>query len=107
MKIKKGDKVKVITGDDKGKIGDVLEVLPKSNKVVVAGVNQIKKHLKPTQDNPDGGILEKEAPIDVSNVAAYDSKAKKISRVGYKIEQNKKVRVYKQTGAVIKKKGGA
>ena len=70
MKIKKGDKVKVITGHYKGTIGEVLVALPKENKVIVEGVNLVKKHMKPTQANPDGGIIEKEAPIHVSNVMA-------------------------------------
>jgi len=102
MKIKKGDKVKVITGHDKGTIGDVIKVLPKEDKVVVEGVNLVKKHLKPSQANPDGGIIEKEMPIHVSNVMVYDSKTKKVSRIGVKEEKGKKVRVYKKTGAVLK-----
>lgn len=102
MKIKTGDKVKVITGHYKGTIGEVTKVLPKDEKVIVEGVNLVKKSLKPTQANPDGGIIEKEAPIHVSNVMAYDSKAKKASRVGYTEEKGKKVRVYKKTGTVIK-----
>jgi len=102
MKIKKGDKVKVITGSSKGTIGEVLRVMPKDEKVIVEGVNLVKKHLKPTQANPDGGIVEKEASIHVSNIAIYDAKAKKTSKVGYKIEKGKKVRVLKKTGAVLK-----
>jgi len=102
MKIKKGDKVKVITGSSKGTIGEVLRVMPKDGKVIVEGVNLVKKHLKPTQANPDGGIVEKEATIHVSNIAIYDAKAKKTSKVGYKIEKGKKVRVLKKTGAVLK-----
>lgn len=102
MKIKTGDKVKVITGHYKGTIAEVIKVFPKEEKVLVAGVNLVKKALKPTQANPDGGIVEKEAPIHVSNVMAYDSKAKKASRVGYTKEKGKKVRVYKKTGNVIK-----
>ena len=77
MKIKKGDKVQVITGAYKGTIADVTKVFPKEDKVIVEGVNIVKKHLKPTQENPDGGIVEKEAPIHVSNVMAYDAKAKR------------------------------
>lgn len=102
MKIKKGDKVKVISGHYKGTIGEVISVLPKEDKIVVEGVNLAKKHMKPTQANPDGGIVEKEMPIHVSNIMAYDSKAKKTSRIGVKEEKGKKVRVYKKTGAVIK-----
>lgn len=102
MKIKKGDKVKVITGAYKGTIAEVIKAMPKENKVIVEGVNMIKKHQKPTQANPEGGIIEKEAPIHVSNVMAYDSKAKEASRIGYKEEKGKKVRVYKKTGATMK-----
>lgn len=107
MKIKKGDKVQVITGAYKGTIAEVTKVLPKENKVIVEGVNVAKKHLKPTQANPDGGIIEKEMPIHVSNVMAYDSKAKKASRVGFEMKEDKhgnttKVRVYKKSGAEVK-----
>ncbi len=102
MKIKKGDKVQVITGSYKGTTGEVLRVYPKTNKVVVEGVAVAKIHQKPTQFNPEGGIVEKEAAIDASNVMLVDSKAKKPSRVGYKIEKDKKVRVLKKSGTVVK-----
>lgn len=102
MRIQKGDKVRVITGTNKGTIGNVLRVYPKTEKVVVEGVNLVKKHLKPSQINPDGGIIEKEMPIHVSNVMIYDSKSKQVSRIGIKEEKGKRVRVYKKTGAVIK-----
>ena len=102
MKILKGDKVKVITGRYKGTIAEVIQVLPKEDKVVVEGVNIIKKSLKPTQANPDGGIIEKEAPIHVSNVMAYDSKGKVASRIGYTTEKDQKVRVYKKSGSKVK-----
>ena len=107
MKIKKGDKVQVIAGAYKGTVAEVLQVLPKKNKVIVEGVNVAKKHLKPTQQNPDGGIIEKERPIHVSNVMAYDAKAKTASRIGYKVETDKKgnqtkVRYYKKSGTVLK-----
>ena len=102
MKIKKGDKVMVISGADKGTVGEVTKVFPADDKVVVEGVNLRKKALKPTQANPDGGIIEQEMPIHVSNVMAYDSKAKKASRIGFKDVKGKKTRVYKKTGAVIK-----
>lgn len=102
MKIKKGDKVQVISGAYKGTVADVTRVLPKENKVVVEGVNIIKKHMKPTQADPDGKIIEREAPIHVSNVMAYDSKKKVASRIGYKFEDGKKVRVYKKTGNLVK-----
>ena len=77
MKIKKGDKVQVIAGNDKGVVGEVVAVLPKSNKVVVEGVNVRKKHSKPSNENPDGGIVNKEMPIDVSNVKITDGKKEK------------------------------
>lgn len=102
MKIKKGDKVQVITGAYKGTVAEVTRVIPKENKVVVEGVNIVKKHMKPTQIDPDGKIIEKEAPIHVSNVMIYDAKAKKAGRVGYQIKDGKKVRVNKATGAEIK-----
>ncbi len=102
MKIRKGDKVQVISGAYKGTIADVTRVLPKENKVVVEGVNIIKKHMKPTQQDPDGKIIEREAPIHVSNVMLYDTKAKKASRVGYQVVDGKKVRVYKKTGNIVK-----
>jgi|LAHS01.1.fsa_nt_gb large subunit ribosomal protein L24 len=103
MKIKTGDKVKVITGHYKGTIGEVKAVNPAKNKIIVEGVNMVKKAVKPTQQNPDGGITEHEAPIDASNVMAYDSKAKKASRVGYKIDdKGNKTRIYKKSGSEIK-----
>lgn len=102
MKIKKGDKVQVITGADKGTVAGVIKAIPSKDMVVVEGVNMKKKHLKPTQQNPDGGITEFEAPIHVSNVMAYDAKAKKASRIAYKEEKGKKVRVYAKTGATVK-----
>ena len=102
MKIKKGDRVLVITGKDKGVTGDVLAVYPEKNQVVVEGVNIRKKAVKPNQLNPDGGILSQEAPIDASNVMIYDTKAKKAGRVGYVMEGNEKVRINKKTNAKIK-----
>ena len=77
MKIKKGDKVQVITGAYKDTVGEVTAVFPKENRIIVEGVNIVKKHMKPTQQNPDGGIMEKEAKIHISNVMLYDEKAKK------------------------------
>ena len=99
MKIKKGDTVKVIAGKDNGAEGKVLSVDVKKNKVLVEGVNKITKHQKPSQSNPNGGIVEKEAPIDISNVMlVVDGKA---TRVGFKMEGEKKVRYAKATGKVI------
>lgn len=102
MHVKKGDKVIVITGKDKGKTGTVIEALPKKDRVVVEGVNMIKKHQKPTQMNPEGGIEEREAAIHVSNVMLLDPKTNKPTRVGYKVEDGKKVRVAKKSGEIIK-----
>ena len=99
LKIKKGDTVKVIAGKDKDKEGKVLSVDSKNAKVLVEGVNMVTKHAKPSAANQNGGIIQKEAPIDISNVM-YVSKGK-ASRVGFKIEDGKKVRVAKATGEVI------
>ena len=100
MRINKDDTVVVITGKDKGKTGKVLKAMPKENKVVVQGVNMQTKHAKAT---PKAGaeIKHMEGPIDASNVMLYDSKTKQGTRVGYKVENGKKVRVSKKTGAVI------
>ena len=102
MKIKKGDKVKVITGSDKGTIGEVVAVIPAKNKVIVEGVNVAKVSQKPSQANPDGGIISKEMPIDASNVMLYDSKSKKASRVGFREEKGEKVRFFKKSGTTVK-----
>ena len=99
FKIKKGDTVKVIAGKDNGKEGKVLSVDAKNNKVVVEGVNVIKKHTKPSAANQNGGIITREAAIDASNVM-YVHKGK-ATRVGFKIENDKKVRFAKSTGEVI------
>ena len=99
LKIKKGDTVKVITGKDKDKEGKVLSVDAKKAKVLVEGVNMITKHAKPTAANQNGGIIKKEAPIDISNVM-YLHKGK-ATRVGFRMEGDKKVRFAKTTGEVI------
>ena len=99
MKIKKGDTVKVIAGKDKDKEGKVLTVDQKNNKVVVEGVNMITKHSKPSAANPNGGIIQKEAAIDASNVMLVHEG--KTTRVGFKIEGDKKVRFATATGKVI------
>ena len=103
MFVKKGDKVKVITGKDKNKEGVVLEALPNKDTVVVEGVNVVKKHQKPSQAAPQGGIVEVEAPIHVSNVMVIDPSTGEATRVGYKEVDGKKVRVSKKTGEVIDK----
>ena len=99
-KIKKGDRVVVLTGREKGKTGNVLRVLPKENRVLVDGVNMVQRHTRPTQADPQGGIKNKVAPLHLSNVAIVDSKGKP-TRVGFKIEDDKKVRFAKSTGEVI------
>jgi large subunit ribosomal protein L24 len=99
-KIKKGDNVVVLTGKDKGRRGIVLKVLPEEGRLVVQGVNMVQRHTRPSQGNPNGGIVNKEATIHVSNVAHVDSNGKP-TRVGFKIEGDKKVRVAKTTGDVI------
>ena len=99
FKIKKGDTVKVITGKDKDKEGKVLSVDQKNRKVLVEGINMVTKHTKPSAGNPNGGIIQKEAAIDVSNVMlVHEGKA---TRVGFKMEGDKKVRFAKTTGKVI------
>jgi large subunit ribosomal protein L24 len=102
MLIKKGDKVIVITGADKGKTGIVQRAYPKLEKVVVEGINIKKKHRKPTQQNPEGSIIDVYAPVHVSNVALIDPKTKKATRVGIKEVKGKKVRYAKKSGEVIK-----
>ena len=102
MKIVKGDKVVVIAGKDKGKEGIVQAVYPKVNKVVVEGVNTHKKHKKPTQQSPEGSIVEMYVPIDASNVAIVDPKTKKASRVGYAVDKDgKKIRISKKSGSKL------
>ena len=102
MKIKKGDQVVIIAGDDKGKSGEVVKAMPKEGKVVVQGINVVKRHQKPSQTTP-GGIVTKEAPINVSNVALVDPKSGKATKVGYKEVNGKKVRVARKSGEVIDK----
>ncbi len=103
MHVKKGDKVMVITGKDKGKQGTVLEAYPKKDRVLVEGVNEVKKHAKPSQENPQGGILTQEAAIHVSNVMPIDPKTGEPTRVGYKVEGDKKVRIAKKSGEALDK----
>ena len=99
MKVKKADTVKVIAGKDKDKEGKVLSVDKKNGKVVVEGVNMVTKHAKPSAANQNGGIIQKEAALDVSNVM-YVYKGKP-TRIGFKVENDKKVRFAKSTGDVI------
>lgn len=105
LKIKKGDRVKVITGKSKGKIGDVLKVFPKENRALVSGVNLAKVHLKPSR-NSEGGISQKELPIHISNLSHIDPKTGEITKVGIKtLENGKKVRFAKKSGEIISKEG--
>lgn len=99
-KIKKGDRVVVLTGKDKGRQGAVLKVFPQEQRVLVEGLNIVQRHTRPTQFDPQGGIKNKEAPLHVSNVAIVDSKGK-ATRVGFRVEGDKKVRFAKTTGEVI------
>ncbi|SRR5579885_1081571 len=101
LKIRKGDKVVVITGRDKGKQGEVLRVLPAESRLVVQGVHVVKRHTRPSAGNP-GGIIEKEGTIHISNVAHVDPKSGKPTRVGYKLlEDGRKVRVARRSGETI------
>ena len=103
MHVKKGDKVMVISGKDKGKTGVILSALPKKDRVLVEGVNIVKKHSKPSQMNPQGGIISQEAPIHVSNVMPLDPKTGEPTRVGLKVVDGKKVRVAKKSGEALDK----
>lgn len=100
QKIRKGDKVVVLTGKDKGRNGEVVRVMPKDDKAVVRGVNVVRKHQKQTQSQ-EGGIISKEAPIHISNIALVDPKDGKATRVGFETRDGKKVRVAKRSGAVL------
>ena len=100
MNFKVGDKVVVIAGSDKGKEGKIIKTLRSENKVVVEGVNVVKKHQKPTA-NESGGIIEVEAPLHVSNVMLIDPKTGEPTKVGYKFQDDKKVRFSKKTGEII------
>ena len=101
FKIKKGDKVVVLAGRDKGKNGEVLRVLRVKNRAVVQGVNMVKRHTRPSPGQP-GGIVEKEAAIHISNIAHIDPKSNKPTRVGYKfLEDGRKVRIARRSGEVL------
>jgi len=100
-KIKKGDSVVVRSGKDKGRTGTVLQVLPKDEKVLVAGINVATRHRKPTQDNPQGGIDRREAPMHISKVSLADPKDGKATRVRFETKDGKKVRVAVKSGETI------
>ncbi|MDR1877302.1 MAG: 50S ribosomal protein L24 [Flavobacteriaceae bacterium] len=101
VKIKKGDKVQVLAGAYKGKQGQVLVVYPEKNRAIVEGVNIVKKHKKPSAESPQGSIVEKEASINISNLALLDPKSGKPTRISYKIEGDKKIRVATKSGQAI------
>ncbi len=100
-KIRKGDRVVVLAGKDKGREGVITKSMPKDGKVVVEGVNMIARHTKPTQADPEGGVKRREAPLHVSNVAIKDPKTGKPARVGFEVRDGKKVRVLKGSGEVL------
>tara|TARA_B100001250_G_C19290927_1_gene567505 strand:- start:222 stop:539 length:318 start_codon:yes stop_codon:yes gene_type:complete len=101
IKLRKGDEVIVLTGKDKGKTGKITLIKPKTFKAIVAGINKAKKHQKPEKDQA-GGIIEKEMPINISNLAYYDAASKKGVKLGFKIdEKNKKIRINKNSGKAV------
>ena len=101
LNIKTGDTVKVIAGEEKGKEGKVLRVDREKNRAIVEGLNLVKKHTKPNAQNPQGGIVEKEASIHISNLSLIDPKTKKATRVGFEVKDGKKVRISKKSNVVI------
>jgi len=101
MFLKTGDKVRVIAGKDKGQEGTVKKTLASENRVIVEGVNVVKKHQKPSNVNPNGGIIDQEAPINASNVMLLDPSTNEPTRVGYQVVDGKKVRVTKKSGQQI------
>ena len=102
MKIKKGDKVQVLSGNDKGKTGEVIEIMPKINKVIVKGVNVRKKHIKPRKQGEEGGIISVECAIHSAKANVVCPKCKAATKVGYVEEKGEKVRVCKKCGAKLK-----
>lgn len=102
LKIKKGDTVKVLSGNDKGKTGEVLEVIPKTEKIIVKGINIRKKHVKPRRQGEEGGIIPNEFPIHASKVNVVCPKCGKATRIGFEMDGENKVRVCKKCNAKIK-----
>ena len=100
--IRKGDKVMVIAGDEKGKVGNVLEVIPSKNRAIIENVNLAKKHMKPTNERPEGGIHEIAVPVHLSNIMVVDPKTGAPTRVGRKLVDGKLVRYSKSSGEIIK-----
>ncbi|MBA5792591.1 50S ribosomal protein L24 [Flavobacterium sp. xlx-214] len=101
LKIKTGDNVRVIAGDHKGSEGKVLRVFREKNKAIVEGVNMVSKHVKPSATNPQGGILKKEAAIHISNIQLVDPKSNGVTKVAYKVEGDKKVRISKKSNQAL------
>ena len=100
IKLKIGDKIRVISGDHKGNEGEILKLFKHSNKALVSGINIVKRHTKPSAQNPQGGIVEKEAPVDLSNLSLLTNDGK-TTRAGYKFENGKKIRFSKKTNEII------
>ena len=100
LKLKKGDEVIVLAGKDKGKTGKIVKMLPKQTKAIVSEINRVKKNQKPDNNQP-GGIIDKEMPIHISNLSFYDPQLKKGIKIGYKINNNKKIRINKSSGKEI------
>ena len=100
FKLKKGDEVIVLAGKDKGKTGKIVKMLPKQTKAIVSEINRVKKNQKPDNNQP-GGIIDKEMPIHISNLSFYDPELKKGIKIGYKINNNKKIRINKSSGKEI------
>ena len=101
LKIKSGDVVRVIAGDHKGSEGKITKVLVDKNKAIVAGVNMVSKHTKPSAKSPQGGIVKKEAPIQISNLSLIDPKSKEITKTGTRMDGDKKVRFAKKSNQVV------
>ena len=101
LKVKSGDIVRVIAGDHKGSEGKITRIIRDKNKAIVEGVNMVSKHTKPSAKSPQGGIIKKEAPIQISNLSLIDPKSKKAVKVGIRIEGEKKVRFSKESNQVI------
>jgi large subunit ribosomal protein L24 len=102
MKIRKGDTVKIVSGDDNGRIGKVLKTFPEANRIIVEGVNLIKRHTRPSQKNRKGGIIEKEGSVSVTNVLLYDLRTSVPTRIGYRrLKDGTKVRINKKSGEII------
>ena len=102
MRLKEGDNVMVLSGNDKGKTGEILDVIPKTQKIIVKGVNVRKKHVKPRKAGEEGGIIPSEYPIHSSKVNIICPKCGKVTKIGYKIEKGKKIRICKKCGAELK-----